>query len=334
MRGLHPPRVPHSTMTMRLHSTLAFLLPTALVAQDPGMGETPVSEPTTMPPSYQAPSQSGQAAPTAPSTLRGRLGLDFTNGYYFRGILQENQGLIAQPWIEFGYDLVDPSEDLRKLELRFGSFNTLENNKRFGNGEIWYESDFYIDLTAGLGERLTLGARYTAYTSPNSTFNAARRFGLQKTVQELAFTFGYDDRNLLLNSIDSGIQPYAKVAFELDGQRDNGVVGNEGIYAEFGLRPSFRLVEDDPYLRLSIPVTLGFSLGNYYESIGGRNDDAFGYFDIGAEVSTALNFLPQRMGPWQVHGGLHWLLLGDNLEARNGGDTSELILSVGMSTSW
>jgi hypothetical protein len=40
------------------------------------------------------------------------------------------------------------------------------------------------------------------------------------------------------------------------------------------------------------------------------------------------------MGPWQASTGLHWLLLGDNLEARNNGDTSELIFSVGVSTRW
>ena len=69
------------------------------------------------------------------------------------------------------------------------------------------------------------------------------------------------------------------------------------------------------------------------DNSGGR-DDFFGYLDVGAEITTAITFLPERMGPWQASAGLHWLLLGDNNEERNGGDTSELIFSVGVSTRW
>ena len=107
------------------------------------------------------------------------------------------------------------------------------------------------------------------------------------------------------------------------------------MYAEVGVRPSFRLQQDEPNgLTLSLPVRAGFSFGDYYERIGGGRDDFFGYMDVGAELGLPLTFLPTRMGPWQASTGLHWLLLGDNLEARNNGDTSELIFSVGVSTRW
>lgn len=311
---------------MRIPCAFALFLPTLLTAQDPGMSNQDAAPP------YMAPTTGTQAAN---SYMRGSFGIDLTNAYYFRGILQENQGIIVQPHLELGYDLVEASEGLRSLQLRLGSWNSLDDHSPSSNGEIWYESDFYVDLTAGLGERLTTGVRYTAYTSPNSSFNAGQRYGFRETVQELAFTLGYDDRQLLLESLDSGLQPYFKVAFELDGQRDNGRQSNEGIYAEVGLRPSFSLQPDEPNgLRLAVPIKAGFSLSDYYEDNSGGRDDFFGYLDVGAEITTAITFLPERMGPWQASAGLHWLLLGDNNEERNGGDTSELIFSVGVSTRW
>lgn len=314
---------------MRFPCAIALFLPTTLLAQDPGM-QDPGMAPTT-----PMPTTSTQAANTY---MRGSFGLDLTNAYYFRGILQENQGIIAQPRFELGYDLIEAgsNEGLHRLDLRLGSWNSLDDHSPApSNGEIWYESDFYVDLTAGIGERITTGVRYTAYTSPNNSFNALQRYGLRETVQELAFTFGYDDRQLLLESLDSGLQPYFKVAFELDGQRDNGIRGGEGIYGEVGIRPSFALQQDEPNgLRLAVPVKAGFSFSDYYEDNSGGRDDFFGYLDVGAEITTAITFLPERMGPWQASAGLHWLLLGDNNEERNGGDTSELIVSVGVSTRW
>ena len=322
---------------MRFPCAIALFLPSLLTAQDPGLAApTAPTEPvpTTMP----ALTTTWSTTPTTGDErfVRGGFGFDITNQYFFRGIQQENQGIIVQPWAKLGYSLIDGDESMRALDLTFGTWNSLDDHSPApSNGEIWYESDFYIDLTAGLGERLTTGVRYTAYTSPNGSFNPTTRSGLRETVQELAFTFGYDDRALLLDSIDSGIQPYVKIAFELDGQRDNGLVGNEGIYAEIGIRPTFALQEDHQNgLRLAVPIKLGFSLGDYYEDNSGGRDEFFGYLDVGAEINTAITFLPHRLGPWQANAGLHWLLLGDNLEERNAGDTSELIVSVGVSTRW
>ena len=331
-RRLAQSSAPNPHPMMRFPCAIALFLPTLLHAQDPGMSNQGASDP------YMAPTTMPTTGTQATNSyMRGSFGLALTNAYYFRGILQENQGIIAQPHLELGYDLIEAGsiEGLHRLDLRLGSWNSLDDHSPSSNGEIWYESDFYIDLTAGLGERLTTGVRYTAYTSPNGSFNAAQRYGFRETVQELAFTLGYDDRQLLLESLDSGLQPYFKVAFELDGQRDNGLQSNEGIYGEVGVRPSFALQQDDPNgLRLAVPIKAGFSFNDYYEDNSGGRDDFFGYLDVGAEITTAITFLPERMGPWQASAGLHWLLLGDNNEERNGGDTSELIVSVGVSTRW
>lgn len=299
----------HHETTMRFPCAIALFLPSLALAQEP----TPQLSPDRI--------------------VRGAFGLDLTNQYFFRGMQQENQGFIAQPWVELGYALTSGDESLRALDLKFGLWNSLHDGPTGGTGGIWYESDFYIDLTAGLGERLRLGTRYTAYTSPNGTFDPVRRRGFRTTVEELAFTAGYDDKGLLLDSIDSGLRPHATIAFELDGQRDNG--NDRGIYGELGIAPTFALGQFGSFdVTLEVPVTMGLSLGHYYEDQSGGGDETFGYLDVGAVLSAPLTFLPARVGGWQGELGLHWLLLGNNLEERNDGDTSELILSLGVGTTF
>jgi hypothetical protein len=299
---------------MRIQSTLALLISSLGLAP---VGST--QEPT--------PTDTTQAAKMA----RGSFGIDFTNQYFFRGLQQENQGIIAQPWFELGYRLADPSESLRNLDLTFGQWNSLHSGPTGSTDGIWYESDFYVDLNAGVGERWTFAGRYTAYTSPNGEFDPVRRRGFRETVEEIAFTAGFDDRALWIDGLDSGLRPHITIAFELDGQRDNG--NDRGVYAEVGVAPRFDVGQVGSLeVALTVPVTIGFSLNDYYEDQSGGNDEKFGYLDVGAVFTSPLKFLPYGAGPWTAELGLHWLLLGNNLEERNDGDTSELILSLGVAT--
>ena len=49
-------------------------------------------------------------------------GVDFTTEYYFRGIIQEDQGLISQPWMEASIAINE------KLGLTFGIWNSFHDN--------------------------------------------------------------------------------------------------------------------------------------------------------------------------------------------------------------
>ncbi|MBL8751996.1 MAG: hypothetical protein JNK15_01740 [Planctomycetes bacterium] len=264
-----------------------------------------------------------QPAPQAEAT--GSWGIDFTNQYFFRGIAQENQGVIAQPWYQLGYSLHDGGETVKSLGLTVGLWNSLHDGPTGGAGGPWYESDFYVGLSAAVGERLTIGTTYTAYYSPNGSFG---------TVEELAFSFGLDDRGLLTDAVESGLRPSLVLAVETDGQADAG--NHVGIYAQFGIEPLFALGQFGSLdATLAVPVTLGTSLSDYYEDpSAGGDDEFFGFLDIGAVVSSPLPFMPSRLGPWTGELGLHWLLLGDNNEERNVGDSAELIVSFGLATAF
>lgn len=254
--------------------------------------------------------------------VHGSFGVDFTNQYFFRGILQENQGFITQPWWQLGYGLYESEDWLRKLDFTFGQWNSLHEGPTGSQGTdgMWYESDFHFGVESIVDERMHVGIQYVTYHSPNDSFD---------TVQELMFTGRWDDHGRM-DSLSSGLQPQFTLAFELDGQRDGG--DHVGIFLGFGIEPSFPIgTLDERDIAISVPILLGTSLKDYYED-GAGNDDFFGVLDIGAEVEVPLNFLPGRAGPWDAHTGLHFLLLGDNNEDRNVGDSAELVFSIGLGT--
>ena len=146
------------------------------------------------------------------------------------------------------------------------------------------------------------GALFTSYTSPNDAFNS---------VHELAAVLAYDD-----SASRFPLSPKVILAFELKGQADGGA--NKGTYLELGVRPVVKLTDAGRYpLSLAIPVKLGLSAKDYYEGPTGSN--TFGYFDTGFIASVPLAFMPSKTS-WEVHGGVDFLWLGDNLQLLNHDD--------------
>src|SRR5262245_29712941 len=153
--------------------------------------------------------QAPAAGAASPKVVSGAMGLSFTTHYYFRGILQENQGIIAQPWLEVGYGLYEGKDSLKNVGLTFGLWNSLHDGPTGtgGGGSMWYESDFFIELSADIGERLSVGTTYTSYYGAN---------GVKPNVQEIAFSANYnDDKGQFISGLASGLQPSVVLAFEL-----------------------------------------------------------------------------------------------------------------------
>jgi len=220
--------------------------------------------------------QEAAAAPQAPAaretdeTAKGRFGFDVTSQYFFRGIRQESKGLILQPWAEIAWSLVDGNDSLRSLDLTIGTWNSLQSGPSGGGNGVWYEGRGYVDLAAAVGEKWTFGMRYTGYGNPNGA-------GAWGPVQEIAFRAQLDDRGYLGDVIDGGLQPYAMVAFETDGEREyyfgSNIDTNNGIYGEFGVTPSFNTGIGDDDLRVHMPIKMGVSLSDYYQDSGTGKDE-------------------------------------------------------------
>jgi hypothetical protein len=221
--------------------------------------------------------------------------IDFVNAYMFRGIPQDESGVIMWPSADLGFALFSGDGGLKSVGVNIGTWNSLHTGDagldNLINGKLWYESDFYATLGLGFGGGTTVGVTYTAYTSPNGLFG---------TVKEIAFKFSVDDSGALGRA---AVRPYVLIARDLDGQADGGA--EEGTYVELGAAPGFSASRAS----LSIPVKVGLSAGNYYEGLNG--DEKFGYFSIAGVVTVPFTSTPTRFGTWNVHGGVEYQRLGD-----------------------
>ena len=261
-----------------------------------------------------------QQKATRPST---GAGVDFPTAYYFRGIIQEDEGVIAQPYVSGTLSLYEDGQGLNSFSATLGIWNSFheEQTGTTGDPKSWYEADLYGGVAVGFLDIFELSTLYTAYTSPNGAFS---------DVHELAFSLSVDDSGLLG---DFALSPYISVAFEIDGQADGGA--DEGVYMEIGIEPGYTFLKDSKYpITLSLPLKVGLSLDDYYEDPNTGSDETFGYFDGGIAMSIPLGFVPAKFGEWAFSAAGHFLALGDSLETINGGDDFEVLGIFGFSLTY
>ena len=256
-------------------------------------------------------------------------GIDLSHAYLFRGIKQERQGVVAQPYGQLDVNLYDNSAGvgLTGVTLTVGQWNSLHSGPTGSGGAMhhvrpWYESDFYTGATLSI-DNWDAGVTWTAYTSPNHAFG---------TTQEVAFSVQMDDTGVLG---DLALHPRALLAIETAGGADGGA--NEGIYLELGVEPELGVVADR--VTLGVPLTLGFSLSDYYENgvpegAPGSLRDGFGFLAIGVAAAAPVP-IPESYGAWEITGGVHFLALaGGYVEAVNDGDQLQVVGSFGISIGY
>lgn len=241
------------------------------------------------------------------------IGNDITTAYFFRGILQERNGFIDQPYGEINFSLLSRDDDderlLTGITLIAGMWNSIQTEKTLADSDSgpsnWYEADLYAGLKYTLCHNLDLKALYIAYTYPNGAFD---------TVQEFDFVASLNDSEWLDKF---ALYPSITWAAELD----NTALGKDrGYYMQFDVRPSMTLIDDEDYpLTAALPLQVGVSLGDYYE-IGNDTDNAFGFFKGGPVLSVPLAFIPTDYGSWSASAGVAVYALGTNLTKLNDND--------------
>lgn len=249
------------------------------------------------------------SAQDAADRFSGIFQLDTTNAYYFRGILQEREGIIFQPWAELYYSVYS-SEDglLRDVTVGAGWWNSFHSERtlaRTGGGDRnqwWYEADFYPLVSLGFAEGVSLTGTYFFYTSPNDAFT---------TVQELALRLAWDDSEAFG---DWAMQPWLNLLIETE----NSVFGpDQGVGLQLGIGPTLYAAEDGSF-SLTLPVEVGLSPDDYYEASDGENH-FFGYANAGLLASIPLGFVPESAGSWTMNLGAKLYAFGHILEAANRG---------------
>ena len=287
----------------------------APAGQNAASTATAAAAPVTPAPEPPAP----QPPPPAPAPRRATMtaGFDFASAYMFRGIYQEDRGVIVPPFVDIGTVLYEGTGTLKSVSVNGGTWNSLHSGPsgQDGRGNAWYEADYYGAVTFGLG-KWKPGALFTSYTSPNDAFGS---------VYEIAGVLAYDD-----SASPFPLSPKATLAFELVGQADGG--SNRGTYLELGVRPVVKLINAGRYpLSLGVPVKLGVSLRDYYEGPTGSN--RFGYFDTGLIASVPLAFMSSKSA-WEIHGGVDFMWFGDNLRLLNRDDGRKAVGILGLSVTY
>lgn len=261
----------------------------------------------------------------APNT--GRLsfsgGVDITTAYFFRGILQERNGFIIEPYGEMGVALYKGEGDWSGLSLFGGTWASLhsqETNHTASSLDAFYELDWYGGLQAQfMDNKVTTRAFYIAYTSPSDAF---------KTVQEVDLSAALDDSEWLGAF---ALKPSVLFATETE----NSAMGPErGEYLELGVAPSYPIVDSETMpVTLTFPIKLGLSLDDYYE-VSEDNEDTFGYASTGAKLSFPLSFIPEDYGAWSASGGVNVLYLGTNTKKINDNDNIWVVGTWGVSMAY
>lgn len=314
---LPPCRTRSRVLLLGAIMTVPLLCAGAVVAQveDTRPQQTPLQR-------VEAPlaEQGVEDEPDYGSALSVSVGSTFTSEYWFRGFLQENQGVIAQPYAELGVGLVAPEDERYSLDATIGIWNSLHSEKTGATGagpSTWYESDVYGGLTFTTGN-LEVGAIYTFYTYPN---------GAASTIQELGLYTGYTwglagdaDRD---DDVDLWLGLGGGVFFET---ADGG--GSEDAYAELNIEPGLDFeVRDGLPITVSFPVTAGFSIDDYYFDAAG-GEETLGY--VSAAVAAGMPLpVPAEYGQWTLSGAVTGVFLtADSLTAIDGADDSNVFGSL------
>ena len=256
-----------------------------------------------------------------PSKIHFNGGVDFTNAYFFRGIMQDRGAFIVQPYGSLSLDLYE--SDSLKVSVNAGMWNSFHDSAvnataTDGFERNWYEADWSLGINATAG-KWTFGAQYVWETSPSGAFG---------TVQEIDLSITFDDSEAL------GawkLSPSLLLAIETGSHFADGA--GRGIYLQPSISPGFDA--DMPLLgktSFTFPIVVGLSLSNYYQDSAGH-DQTFGYVDIGAKAAFALP-VPKTYGAWNVTLGMHYLALGTHAADLNGGKHGEVIGTIGIALSF
>jgi hypothetical protein len=264
------------------------------------------------------------AAPNS-GLIQFNVGSDFTTAYFFRGILQERNGFIWQPHAEIDANLYkEEGAGLSSVTLFVGTWNSIQSEKTLSRGGgtgpgNWYESDFYSGVKFSLLDTVEIKPFYYLYMYPNGAF---------PSIQEMDVAVSLFDAQWLGAF---ALNPSVLMAWEIQ----NTALGTKpGTYAEFDINPNFVIYQDDTYpVNLAIPMQVGMSVGNYYESPSG-NDQAFGFYKGGLTFSVPLGFIPEEYGAWSVSAGPAVYVFNSNLKNYNKGNNPWVVGTASLNFSY
>jgi len=226
----------------------------------------------------------------------------FVTEYLTRGLLEENQGVIAQPYLDLYFKLYEGTGFINKVVFNFSLWSSIHSHVEpfsvTSSTRNWFEFDWTPGFAITFAKNFTATISYFEFDSPDDAFNTARSINLN---------LAYDDTDLLGKF---ALHPHVAVLAELNAPGSAGINGH-GWYFEGGIAPGYTLGP----VTFTLPVTVGLGDHRFYDG------DTFGYVSVGAQLSVPLSFIPECYGKWTLSGGYTYYYLGDKLSAFNGAAT-------------
>lgn len=217
-------------------------------------------------------------APKTDTAISGDAGVNFVSAYFTRGIMQENQGVIAQPYADLFITLYEDSGILTKVAAQMSVWTSIQSHYPLPpitlKNPSWYEFDTMPGLAFTFAKSLTLTVSYFEFDSPADAFSASRNLNVN---------LAYDDSGLLGKF---AVHPHFTYLRELQGAA--GLKGPRGNYFEAGIAPAAPAFGP---VTVSLPTTAGFGSNGFYAGTD------FGYLSVGPNIAVALP-VPERFGTW------------------------------------
>lgn len=237
------------------------------------------------------------------SAITGDLGVNFVSQHVSRGKINENQGVIAQPYADLFLPLFEGNGVIDKITLDLGLWSSLTSRHTGAvpdnTVKVWNEFDYLPGISVTVVKNLIFTTSYYEFDSPNGAFGPSRNVNL---------ALDYNDADLLGAF---ALHPHLVFLKELSGKANNGPADKKGEYYEVGVTPG--LPPFGPVF-VTFPLTAGFGSAGFY---AGDENSEFGYFSAGPNVAVALPFIPARLGKWTANLGASYYYLHGSLSTAN-----------------
>jgi len=246
---------------------------------------------------------------TKTSCITGDLGVNFVSEYITRGLVEQNQGVIAQPYADIYFRLYKGDGAINNVSFQLGTWSSLQNHSNDpafnpgnfqGNGvKAWFENDFTGAVAVTFLKNWTSTLSYLEQDYPSDAFESGRAI-------QLALAFNDAD---YLGAF--ALHPHVSVLDQLNTNKTGAVgIKKYGWYYEIGIAPTYTFLKDSKYpITATVPVTAGFGDSNgFYGGYAGNN--VYGYFTTGLNASVPLAFIPSCYGAWTTNAGFNYYNLG------------------------
>jgi len=243
-----------------------------------------------------------QVTPPCPvSYITGDFGVTFTSEYISRGIVLQDKGVIAQPYLDLYFKLYQGDGFINSVSAQLSFWSDIGSNHSSSpvgsTTPDWYEFDWMPGMSVVFAKNFTLTVQYFEFDSPADAFSTARSINAN---------LAYDDSGLLG---PFALHPHFTVLWELGAPGFAGL-GPKGWYYEVGIAPSYTFLKSSKYpITLAAPFTLGLGDSRFY---AGNN---FGYFSTGPVVSVPLAFIPSGYGSWTLSAAYTYYYEGTTVRA-------------------